>query len=237
VAIHPLAVIPPTIEDRSTDQGEGKGIKMRQARLTLILQRNYMCIIPERRCGGDNSVWLSVGLQPRAAHKGQSHTRVRVSQGLSASNLSLHYIGPCLFLVLFQMPWSKIPVLHRPYNTVKSSNVEDTREKYHFTVWASFSNICFTVAHENRTIFGYPNVRSRWLSSQAFVFGSDGYPEPTFLLHISASLMSIVSSNIHPSMHSSRVTLAATLAAPTIVNLESALAATVNEIPGKREER
>jgi hypothetical protein len=49
--------------------------------------------------------------------------------------------------------------------------------------------------------------------------------------------MSIVSSNIHPSMHSSRVTLAATLAAPTIVNLESALAATVNEIPGKREER
>ena len=46
-----------------------------------------------------------------------------------------------------------------------------------------------------------------------------------------------ISSNTQPSIHASRVTFAATLAAPTILNFESALGVTVKEMPGNRAER
>lgn len=66
----------------------------------------------------------------------------------------------------------------------------------------------------------------------------EGYPLPSVVLQLlSVPGLSTDSSNTQPSIHASRVTFAATLAAPTILNLESALLVTVKSIPGKREER
>lgn len=72
----------------------------------------------------------------------------------------------------------------------------------------------------------------------------DGYPLPnsaaqivssefeSLSLSVSASVAVVLvvgaSSNTQPSIHASLVTFAATLAAPTILNLESALEVTVN---------
>lgn len=64
----------------------------------------------------------------------------------------------------------------------------------------------------------------------------DGYPDPSADPH-GDSVCPSLSSKYHPSTHASRVTLAATLAAPTILNLESAFVVTVNWIPGNRDDK
>jgi hypothetical protein len=125
----------------------------------------------------------------------------------------------------------------------------DIAATHHCTLCASFSSTTLTVVQEKRTIEGNPNVRSKDVLIHACVFGSiisdfnifpheaqltryepDGYPLPSSLAQLDDSevILPSSSSNIHPSIHASRVTLAATLAAPTILNLESAFAVTVN---------
>jgi len=64
----------------------------------------------------------------------------------------------------------------------------------------------------------------------------DGYPDPKSVLHSSLPFLEL-SSKYHPSMQASLVTLAATLAAPTILNLASALVVTVNAMPGNNPDR
>ena len=61
----------------------------------------------------------------------------------------------------------------------------------------------------------------------------DGYPEPSS----TSEDLKCDSSNTHPSKQASRVTLAATLAAPTILYLKSALDSTVNWMLGNKDER
>lgn len=58
----------------------------------------------------------------------------------------------------------------------------------------------------------------------------DGYPEPRFLLQDTPSPSLSPSSKDHRSIQRSLVTLAATLAALTILNFESALGCTVKLI-------
>lgn len=64
----------------------------------------------------------------------------------------------------------------------------------------------------------------------------EGYPDPSCESH-GCFVWPSLSSKYQPSTQASRVTLAATLAAPTILNLESALVVTVKLMPGNREER
>jgi len=64
----------------------------------------------------------------------------------------------------------------------------------------------------------------------------EGYPDPVAELHFD-SLLPPSSSKVHDSIQASRVTFAATLAAPTILNFESALLVTVKSMPGNWEER
>ena len=66
----------------------------------------------------------------------------------------------------------------------------------------------------------------------------EGYPLPSSKSGFKESFtFPSFSSNTHPCKQASLMTLAATLAAPTILNLESALLVTVKSMPGKREER
>jgi hypothetical protein len=65
----------------------------------------------------------------------------------------------------------------------------------------------------------------------------EGYPDPSSEVQVFPALVAVSSSKVQFSMQASRVTLAATLAAPTILYLLSALAVTVNLIPGNRDER
>jgi len=123
----------------------------------------------------------------------------------------------------------------------------------HCTAWADFSRRTLTVVQENRTIEGKPNVGSIESFNQAWVFGSEsrrhcplqivsvrnapeGYPLPRSAVHswFDATELpaAMFSSNDQPPKQASRVTLAATLAAPTILNLESAFEVTVKFIPG-----
>ena len=73
----------------------------------------------------------------------------------------------------------------------------------------------------------------------------EGYPLPVSPAHractdafsVASDEGACSSSYTHPSIHASRVTLAATLAAPTILNFWSAFAWTVKDMSGNREER
>jgi len=64
----------------------------------------------------------------------------------------------------------------------------------------------------------------------------EGYPDPKSVLHPSL-LFFRLSSKYHPSMQASLVTFAATLAAPTILNLASALVVTVKAMPGNSPDK
>ena len=61
------------------------------------------------------------------------------------------------------------------------------------------------------------------------------YPEPSSEPHGDWSVWPSVSSKCQPSIQASRVTLAATLDALTILNFESTLVVTVKLIPGNKE--
>jgi len=133
---------------------------------------------------------------------------------------------------------------------------DDERQSHHFTGCPSFSNITLTVAHENLTRPGNPNVLSRDAPSHALVLGSiaflrqsntpgvngrsrppPGYPDPTLESQTAASDNDSASSHAHSSRQASRVTFAAILAALTILYFASAFASTVNLIPGNRFDR
>ena len=146
--------------------------------------------------------------------------------------------------------------LINPTNSLRDTNKRGRRQYHHLAECPSFSSITLTVAHENLTRPGNPNVLSSDASSHALVFGSTvilpqydasgsngtshpppGYPDPSSELQTAASDNDSASSHTHSSRQASRVTFAAILAALTILYFESALASTVNLIPGNKFDR